>query len=213
MMPVPPIPPEVDVGLLPYTPIYRHRLFASRTHAVASADEWRAAFLLWLKAWDQKSPSGSLPNDDRELAHLAELELSQWRRVKKTALHGWEKYDDGRLYHPVVTETILDAWAKIVTNRKRTDAARKARSGTVTDNVTGSVTGDEGKGIEGKGVPPLTPPKQGGNARGRARRAISKNGSGEALPALEPKKIGHSLPCSCPNCTRWIKQQRNVGNA
>jgi len=178
-MSAPPIPAEVDVSHLPYTPIYRRRLLDSRTHAIANDTEWRAAFMLWLKAWDQKCPSGSLPDDDRELAHLAEVKLPQWRKVKTVALHGWERCDDGRLYHPVVTETVLDAWGKLERNRKRTQAATNARR---SDNVTIDVTTTE---VEGKGrdSPPYAPPrKRGGGGR---RSSATENRYQGAMEAAD----------------------------
>ena len=127
-----PAPPlvgaEVDLRDFDFVPIFRRRLFASRFHHLASAPEWRAGFILWLKSWDEV-PAGSLPNDDRELCALAECgrDMREWRKVKRWALHGWTLCGDGRLYHPTVAEIALEAWERKQANRHRTEAATAAR--------------------------------------------------------------------------------------
>jgi hypothetical protein len=110
-LPEPFVPPEVDLRDFPFTPVYRARLFGSEFHALASADEWRAGVTLWLKSYDQ-SPAGSLPAADAMLARLAELPLADWLGVRGRALHGWELCSDGRLYHGVIADLVLDAWAR-----------------------------------------------------------------------------------------------------
>jgi hypothetical protein len=86
----PPIPAGADLHDFSFTPIYRHQLFRSCFHARATAEEWRAGIVLILKSWDQM-PGGSLPDDDIELARLADFgrDLRTWRKVKEMALHGW----------------------------------------------------------------------------------------------------------------------------
>lgn len=123
-LPSPPIPPDCDLRALPFTPIFRARLFGSAFHARATDAEWRAGFTLWLKSWDQY-PGGSLPDDDIELCRLAELGRDQrtWKKVRAVALHGWTKCSDGRLYHPVVTEGVLEAWGR------RASAIAKGKAG------------------------------------------------------------------------------------
>lgn len=109
-MPAPPIPSDADLRRFPYTPIVRGKLFNSWFHTHATPQEWRAGFTLWLKSWDQV-PAGSLPDDDVELAFLADFgrDIKSWLKVKRVALHQWMRCDDGRLYHPTVTEGILEA--------------------------------------------------------------------------------------------------------
>jgi len=29
-------------------------------------------------------------------------------------------------------------------------------------------------------------------------------------PAIDPKRLGHSLPCACSNCMRWVQQQQEA---
>lgn len=124
-LPPPLVSPEVDLRDFPYTPLFRARLFGSGFHARADDAEWRAGVTLWLKSWDQ-NPSGSLPDDDIELARLAELgrDVKTWLRVKAMALRGWVRCSDGRLYHRVVAEGINEAWQSKVDQRTRTAKAR-----------------------------------------------------------------------------------------
>jgi hypothetical protein len=134
-LPEPLVSPEIELRDYPYTPLYRARLFQSRFHHLASADEWRAGVILWLKSWDQV-PAGSLPSDERELALLAEVgrDLRAWRKVRKWALYGWKLAPDGRLYHRVVAEGVKHAWQQKQSNRHRTAAATAARQRQRDDN-------------------------------------------------------------------------------
>lgn len=166
-------PPECDLRGMPYMPVDLVRLFDSDLYALSTGDEFKAAFSLWGKAFLQV-PAGSLPDDDRILAHLSGAG-SAWRKVKEMALRGWIKCSDGRLYHETVAAKALEAWQTRLAHRARTEAARAARaasrnvSGTqappsvttsVTENVTTPVTqtvtgskGREGKGREEERVP------------------------------------------------------------
>lgn len=113
-------PADCDLRDFPFTPIFRARLFGSSFHARATDAEWRAGVTLWLKSWDQV-PAGSLPDDDIDLCRLAELgrDHKTWAKIKDGAMRGWIKCTDGRLYHPVVAEGVLEAW-----DRRRKQSAR-----------------------------------------------------------------------------------------
>lgn len=52
-------------------------------------------------------PAGSLPNDDKVLAHLSCSK--KWKKVKDGAMRGWILCSDNRFYHPVVSEKALEA--------------------------------------------------------------------------------------------------------
>jgi hypothetical protein len=101
------------------------RLFESDFYILSNGDEFKAGLTLWGKAF-QRVPAGSLPDDDRLLAHLSGAGPA-WPTVRDMALHGWVKCSDGRLYHPVVAEKACDAWAQRLAYRKRTQAATAAR--------------------------------------------------------------------------------------
>lgn len=122
------MPADVTIPRLPWVPVYVERLWSSDFFAVATDAEFRAAFCLWLKSWAQRPP-GSLPNDDRLLCRLAELgnDLDKWKKVKRIALRHWIRCTDGRLYHPVVAELVIEAFEKLSSNKRRTAAATAAR--------------------------------------------------------------------------------------
>lgn len=168
-LPEPLLPAEVDLRDFPYMPLHAARLFNSEFHAKASDAEWRAGVTLWLKAFFL--PGASLPDDDVQLARLAEFgrDVKAWQKVREGALHGWKLCSDGRLHHPVVAEVAWSSWLRKMAQRDRTEKARAARhrqrqsqnhgdaptdhaTETVTSSVTETVTGSnrrEEKGIEG----------------------------------------------------------------
>ena len=126
--PEPMVEPEVDLRDFAFMPLDVVRLRDSGLTAKATGDEFRAAVLLWCASWHQ-IPAASLPDDDQELANLCGYSraMREWSKVKAGALRGWIKCSDGRLYHPIVAEKAVDAWAKKQAQRARTEAARRAR--------------------------------------------------------------------------------------
>jgi uncharacterized protein YdaU (DUF1376 family) len=122
----PPISSEVDLRRYPTLPLDVQRLRDSDFVALASADEFRAFLLLLSAAWHQ-IPAGSLPIDDRLLCALAKTEMKSWKKVKLLALRGFVEHSDGRLYHPVLTETVLKSWGTMRIQKSRTAAATAAR--------------------------------------------------------------------------------------
>lgn len=160
-LPPPFTDPAADLRGMPYMPLDLHRLFESDFYALASGEEFKAALTLWGKSFYQ-IPAGSLPADERLLAHLSGAKC--WENVKEMALHGWVKCADGRLYHATVAEKVAEAWQARLTRRARTQAARAAKLKALEDDeaqpepvtkpVTEPVTGSKGteqKGTEQKG--------------------------------------------------------------
>ena len=196
-LPEPLVPADVDLRDFQYMPLDVVRLRDSSLAAKASGEEFRAAVLLWCVSWHQKPPA-SLPDDDEELASFCGYgrAAKQWAKIKKGALHGWVMCSDGRLYHPVIAEKVIDSWGKKQERKARTEAARKARelarqsqsqtarddsdrarvthvTLSVTDSVTEDVTGSkgrEGKGREVKDYPPQPPLPGGAQAGSRPAR-------------------------------------------
>lgn len=164
-LPDPLTPADCDLRGMPFMPVDIVRLFDSDLFALSTGDEFKVAFTLWGKAFLQV-PAGSVPDDDRILAHLSGAG-SRWSKLRDMALRGWIKCSDGRLYHPVVSEKARDAWQGRIAMRARTEAARAARAAkrsdsdsgytppvadNVTTSVTEDVTGSKRKGeIEGQG--------------------------------------------------------------
>lgn len=101
------------------------RLRDSTLAIKCSGEEFRAAVLLWCASWHQ-IPAGSLPDDDAELATFAGFGrvVKEFKKIRTGALRGWVKHSDGRLYHAVVTEKVLDAWDGKLRQQWRTECAR-----------------------------------------------------------------------------------------
>lgn len=105
-------PADCDLRDFQYMELDVRRLRDSEFAAGASGDGFRAGVLLWCAAWHQ-IPAASLPDNDVELANLAGYGrvVKEWRRVRAEALNGFVKCADGRLYHPVIAEKAVAAWA------------------------------------------------------------------------------------------------------
>lgn len=109
-LPQPLTPAECDLRGFDFMPLDTVRLLDSDLFALSTGEEFKAAVALWCKSWLQV-PAGSLPKDDRILAHLSGAG-SAWRKLKTTALRGWIECSDGRLYHRVIAEKALEAWER-----------------------------------------------------------------------------------------------------
>lgn len=146
--------PDVDLRNFAFMPLDVVRLRDSDLVAQASDAAFRAAVLLWCAAWHQV-PAGSLPDDERALAHLSGFgrDLRSWRSVRDEALRGFEKCSDDRLYHLVIAEKAIEAWSKKQAFKKRTAAARatKAAKASVTEPETGDVADHKGQGTGDRG--------------------------------------------------------------
>jgi hypothetical protein len=121
-------PPDCDLRDFARMMIDIPRLFGSEFDATANDSEWRFGVTLWLKSFHQV-PAASLPDDDAQLARLCGLgrDVKTWRKAKAAALRGWERADDGLLYHPVVAEIALEAWLEKLTQRLSSGAGNAAR--------------------------------------------------------------------------------------
>jgi hypothetical protein len=90
-------------------PLEVGRLRDSEIAGIPDAEVFRCAVLLWAAAWHQV-PAGSLPDDDAALARLAGLgrDLKTWKRLRPDVLRGFRAFSDGRLYHRVVCEKVIE---------------------------------------------------------------------------------------------------------
>ena len=127
-LPAPLIPKDVDLRDFPFMPVDIVRLFNSEFHALSDDAAWRAGVTLWLKSYHQV-PAASIPDDDIALARLAELgrDVKAWKKMRATALRGWVKCSDGRLYHPVVAEKAMEGWLQKLNQRKVSAAGNAKR--------------------------------------------------------------------------------------
>jgi len=204
--PPPLIGAHVDLRGLQYLPVDIQRLLDSDLYALSSGEEFKAALTLWARSFLQV-PAGSLPDDDRLLAHLSGVGARRWPKVRGMALHGFIRCADGRLYHPVVCEKAEEAWKLRMKLRSQTENARLARRNNanesggsppqatdnersrvsvtdiVTDSVTTSVTASNRRGEEIRGKNHPHSPPQGGRVvdHPHRRRVRAVNGMVEAL--------------------------------
>ncbi|WP_169804922.1 DUF1376 domain-containing protein [Sphingomonas asaccharolytica] len=121
------VPADCDLRDLPGVLLDR-TLSTSTLAAVASAEEFRGAILLYLAAYEEV-PAGSLPDDPRVLAFKARIPNERWSASAETVLRGWELCADGRYYHPVTAEKVLGAWIGRLTSRARSALGNAARWG------------------------------------------------------------------------------------
>lgn len=96
------------------------RIQQSDTWALAAAHQRPWLLMLWVVAW-QQTPCGSLPASDELIAARIGMPADDFQRHRAILLRGWESADDGRLYHPVIVEKVLEMLAK-----KTRETQRKA---------------------------------------------------------------------------------------
>lgn len=107
-LPQPLTPADCNLRDFQFMQVDVHRVLTSDTWVLGTGDERAAAITLWMASWHQV-PAGSIPKDDRVLAHLSQSG-PKWKKIKDHVLRGWIEAEDGRLYHPVVAEKALEAW-------------------------------------------------------------------------------------------------------
>lgn len=89
--------------------------------AASAGQEGRPLLLMqWLVAWRQ-TPCGSLPADESIIAALVGISTKTWAKYRSVLMRGWWKADDGRLYHPTLTQRVAEMMRK-----RRSDADRQA---------------------------------------------------------------------------------------
>lgn len=175
-------PPDCDLRDFQYMELDVRRLRDSEFAAAASGEAFRAGVLLWCAAWHQV-PAASLPDNDTELANLAGYGrvVREWKKVRPEALNGFVKCSDGRLYHSVIAEKALAAWAAKERHAygKYLDRLRKENKGRERDGKAtfGIPTQDQWKsGAYPHGIPPDTGAFSAGIP---PENALRGNGEGE----------------------------------
>jgi len=111
MLPAPLTPPDANLDGLNYMPLYITRLRNSKAWLACKRTPEFAFYLLnlWMRAW-QETPSGSIEDDPDVLADAAGCHPQAWDEIAAKVMRGWVKCSDGRLYHPVVAELVIEAW-------------------------------------------------------------------------------------------------------
>ncbi len=125
MMPAPLTPPDSDLQDFAFMPLHVARLRDSDLAAEEHPEACWYAVLLWAASWHQ-IPAGSLPDNDAVLIRLVGLgrDARTWKKHRAGALRGFISCDDGRLYHPVVSDQVISAWQGKLEQRHRTECAR-----------------------------------------------------------------------------------------
>lgn len=117
------------------------RIVQSDTWALASMRQRPLLLMLWFVAW-QQTPCGSLPDSDELIAARIGIDTTEFQKNQAILMRGWEKADDGRLYHPVVSEMVLEMLARKARESNRKAAYReKMKGGNVPDLSHGTTTG------------------------------------------------------------------------
>lgn len=125
------------------------QVMQSDTWAVASPELRPWLLMIWTISW-QQVPCGSLPDDDEIIAARIGMKLAQFAKNKSILLRGWKLADDGRLYHPTITQRVLMMLEIKNRERDRKAAYRVKMSGKVPRDNQGTETGQtpDGHGID-----------------------------------------------------------------
>lgn len=120
-LPPPPIPAEVDLTDFAFMPLEVARLRRSKAWLYCKRRPELAFYMLnlWTAAWHER-PAGSLDPDEEVLADLAMATPARWKKVRVAVLRGWVKHSNNRIYHPVVTEKVVEAWGSKLAQREKT---------------------------------------------------------------------------------------------
>jgi len=110
-LPPPPVPADADLSDFKFMPLEVARLRRSKAWLICKRKPELAFYMLnlWTASWHER-PAGSLEDDDDVLADAAMCSADKWPKVRADAMRGWAKCCDGRLYHPVVAEKVLDSY-------------------------------------------------------------------------------------------------------
>jgi hypothetical protein len=151
---------DCDLTDFPYMELDVRRLRDSKFAASSDGEAFRAAILLWCASWHQ-IPAASLPDDDIELSNLAGFGrvVKEWKKVRAEALNGFVKCSDGRLYHSVIAEKAVAAFAakEVYAYKKFQDRLRKENASRAKDSkpLFGIPTQEQWKsGAYPHGIPP-----------------------------------------------------------
>lgn len=95
------------------------RIRQSDTWALTPAEYRPWLLMLWMVAWEQ-TPCGSMPDDDELICARIGMASKAFSKAKASLMRGWWKATDGRLYHKVITERVLE-----MMDCRRKEAERK----------------------------------------------------------------------------------------
>lgn len=160
------------------------RIKQSDTWALCDREMRPWLFMVWVTAWEQ-IPCGSLPNDDALIAARIDMPLRTFQVHRESLMRAWWLADDGRLYHPTITEKVLDMLAWRTKEAKRKADYRAYVKQQLSDICpTGQTrTGD---GLHPEGRPPSPSPSP------------SPINTREASPLVDTPAAPRPKPPACP---------------
>lgn len=129
-----PYPPDIRAKGWRFQLDYE-RLEQSDTWALASPEMRPWLLMLWLTAWRQ-APCGALPSDDELIAARIGMAPRQFAAHRDILMRGWRLHDDGRLYHPTITEQVLEMMGKRQKDAGRAAAWRAQKNQALGSDVT-----------------------------------------------------------------------------
>ena len=161
----------------------------SDTWALASPDLRPWLLMLWSVSWKQL-PCGSIPDDDDIIAARIGMKLSVFKKARTVLLRGWWRADDGRLYHPTVTQRVL---TMLETKQKEKDrkAAYRAKASVNVPRDNHGTT--EGHTPDGHGIDPgrdaTSTSTSTGTSTGVNLKTPGTDVPGGKPPAMNPDEI------------------------
>lgn len=171
-LPPPPVPADADLTSFKFMPLEVARLRRSKAWLICKRKPELAFYMLnlWTASWHEL-PAGSLDDDDDVLADAAMCSPDKWAKVRADVMRGWAKHADGRLYHPVVAEKVMDSWFGRLMDRWRKECDRLRK---------------ENKKRAEKGEPALDLPPE--PKRTSVDRPSDGQRNGGGIPAEKPLK-------------------------
>jgi hypothetical protein len=235
-LPNPLTPADCDLRDFGYMPVDVVRVCDSDLAALESPEACWTAFILWCKSWHQL-PAGSLPDDERVLRKLTGYQHApeRWESIRDGAMRGWIKCSDGRLYHRVVAEKVVEAWhtKHRMAHEKLIDRVRKrnkqrAEKGQLPLEVPALEQWiDMGRPMERElfpsefgppstGIPPKIPPENaltGANRNGAERKPVNTSGSNDGGGTPTRAREIDGLLTAVGISTTLIEWERDRGKA
>lgn len=162
------------------------RVRQSDTWALTPAEYRPWLLMLWMVAWEQ-TPCGSMPEDDGLICARIGMAPKAFAKAKPALMRGWWIAADGRLYHRVITERVLDMleWRRKEADRKRSHRGKTPNPAPVPRDTT--VTDDTGTGTGTGTIPSLRSGSAPANP-GEACKAMKAVGMQSVSPS-HPKLI------------------------
>lgn len=133
-LPAPPYPPEIRARGWRFE-LDMERVEQSKTWMRAPAELRPWLLMLWVKAW-QRWPVGALDTDDIDNAALIGMPLTMFQTHREVLMRGWVRHSDGRLYHHVITERVIEMVGQRTKDKVRVAKWRSKQKQDVEEKVT-----------------------------------------------------------------------------